>query len=295
MNRLSGIAEMIQILIDHMKTYELTGAGIVFIVILIASIWLVQLIAFGFEKIFQKNVNGWIRCILVILLSFSVTLSMAYAWLNQVQPASEKVNDALISADSVIVYKTDYGWFFDSWGTENAMVFYGEEQIDETAYAPLMRACANQGLDCFLLEPQFHRHYLDDSCMPEVMNRHSYPGFFTGGIGSSAVSAVSYANAYPEVFDGVILFDAVPEETMNEDSVLIAIYAAIDGMNTGGYEEAKKSFPLHTREASIDGAVHAGFAETAVSEVSEKASISPELQRQIAGQMIRQALIHGGK
>lgn len=283
---------MAEQIIEQLSMYEKVTAGIVMILIVIFSIWVIQLIRFGFEKLSGRNMWAWVRVVLTLLLSAGLAALGADLWVNRYTKANEDAKEYLISNQAVVIHPLDYGYFFDSWGTENAMIFYGEELIDETAYAPLLERCAVQGLDCFLITQPYHRVSLNPNGPDQILAAHSYYGWYMGAHGSAAPYALAYCNDHPQVFDGLILFGAYPEEKLHKNMNLIAVYASEDGLfDTEGYEKAKKNFPENTREATIQGANHSGFADCGLMQGDREALISSDLQQQKAAEMVRMALI----
>lgn len=280
-----------EILFGQLSAYEKTLAAILLILIITASIWIVQLVCFLYEKASKKETWTWLRWLMSILLSIALCMQAVYLWLQKCVPALPEAKDALLSEGYVSVHPLERGYFFDGWGNESAMIFYGEEKTDETAYAPLLAKCAAQGIDCFLLEMPYHRVSLDPQAAYDILSVYSYHRWYMGAHGSAAPYAVRFVNEYADAFEGVILFGAYPKETLAEGLSLIAIYAGEDGLFDGkGYETAKKNFPERCRESTITGGNHTGFLSCGLLKGDHEASITSELQQQLAAEMVRLAL-----
>lgn len=284
--------EMLRILFEHLSAEQKYFAAAFFCGALLFGFLLVQLCFFAYEKVSGKQGNGWLKAILTILLACGFSVSGFFGWLNRTVKADESAREALLSTDAVMVHPTEYGYFFDGWGTYAALIFYGEETIEEEAYAPLLSQCAAQGIDCFMVRMPYHRAYLNVSAADEILQRYDYGSWYMAAHGSGAQSAAAYANAHSSQLAGMILFGAYPEVKLNDGLRLIAVYAQRDGLfDYDGYDQAKSSFPEKTREAMITGANHSGFGAYEKPGMDHEALISSSLQQRLAAQMVRMALM----
>ena len=78
-------------------------------------------------------------------------LAGCFVYVSDRYQADERALEAM-SSDEVIIEKTDYGWFFDGAGKEDALIFYPGAKVQETAYAPLLHELASAGTDVFLVK-----------------------------------------------------------------------------------------------------------------------------------------------
>ena len=55
----------------------------------------------------------------------------------------------MASSGGVTVTQIDEGYWFDGPSEDKALIFYPGAKVEETAYAPMMKSLAEQGVDCF--------------------------------------------------------------------------------------------------------------------------------------------------
>ena len=282
--------DTLNILLQHITKREICAAAIILCLILIGVIWLVRLCGFLFEKAFHKQWNSWLRAFVVLFAAAGVFLYACYAYLSLNITAGTKAESALMSNEAVIVHKIDEGYFFDGWGSDKALIFYGEERIEETAYAPLLNRIAAQGIDCFLVSMPFQRAYLDENAADEIRRSHTYYRWYMAAHGSAMDTALHYVNEHQKEYDGLIAFGAYPRQQLSGSLAYIGIYGQNDTLfNAGGYDQ--NNLPEKRREATIKGANHSGFGDFGTLEFDGQASISSSLQQQLAAEMVRLALI----
>ena len=90
--------------------------------------------------------------LLIALLIPILTAGAFFAYTGQYCHADAAAAAALVSDRNVAVSQTDYGWFFDGPSEDDALIFYPGGKVEETAYAPLLRGLAEQGMDVCLVK-----------------------------------------------------------------------------------------------------------------------------------------------
>ena len=282
--------DTMNLLLQHITNREICAASIILCLILMGVIWLIRLCGFLFEKAFHKQWNFWLRAFLVLISAAGVFLFACYEYLNFNVSAGSQAETALMSTEAVMVHKIDGGYFFDGWGSDKALIFYGEERIEETAYAPLLNRIAMQGIDCFLVSMPFERAYLDENAADEIRRTHSYYRWYMAAHGSAMETAAHYVNEHQKEYDGLIAFGAYPKQRLSDSLAYIGIYGENDTLfAVGGYDQA--NLPAKRREATIRGANHSGFGDFGTLPFDGQAAISSSLQQQLAAEMVRLALI----
>ncbi|MBR3349870.1 MAG: hypothetical protein IKG55_07325 [Solobacterium sp.] len=281
---------VLKILLQHITNREICAAAIILTLILIGAIWLIRLCGFLSDRVFHKQWPFLLRAFLVFVCAGGVFLYACHAYLKMNVTAGSQAGTALMSNEAVIVHKIDEGYFFDGWGSDKAIIFYGEDRIEETAYAPLLNRIAMQGVDCFLITMPFQRAYLHEDAADAVRNRHSYYRWYMAAHGNAMETALHYVNKHQNQFDGLISFGAYPKQRLSDSLSYIGIYGQNDKLSgAGGYDPA--NLPEKRREATIRGANHSGFGDFGKLEFDGQASISSSLQQQLAAEMVRLALI----
>ena len=75
----------------------------------------------------------------------------------QIYHHADETAIAFLEGNEVVqVSCVGYDYLFDGPGERDAMVFFSSAKVEETAYAPLLCAIAERGIDCFLMKVPFH-------------------------------------------------------------------------------------------------------------------------------------------
>ncbi len=103
------------------------------------------------------------RLILGAILTLIVLACIGFAlYVGSYYRADETVAQAMAPADGISVEETDGNTIVFSPSEPKAgLIFYPGGKVEHTAYAPLMRACAERGLLCVLVKMPCNLAVLD--------------------------------------------------------------------------------------------------------------------------------------
>lgn len=195
-----------------------------------------------------------------------------------------RAEDAALQAlqtDTVLVQRTDYGWFFDGPAEDQALIFYPGAKVEESAYAPLLRSLAEGGLDVCLVKMLLHLAVLDMNAADGIRQQYGYRRWYIGGHSLGGAVAANYAAAHD--LDGVILLAAYPTKPVDEPMLLIC--GTEDAVVDREKLSASGTYGAVTEE-EIEGGNHAGFGNYGPQRGDGEAAISPEQQQAIAREAI---------
>lgn len=196
---------------------------------------------------------------------------------------------ALVSGDTVQITQTPYGWLFDGPSERNALIFYPGAKVEETAYAPLLRLLAQEGMDVCLVSMPFHLAIFGANKADSVMARHDYDHWYVGGHSLGGAMAANFAASHGDQLTGLILLAAYPTKPLNKTLLEISIYGSEDGvLNMEKIEAGKAYAPEDYREYVITGGNHAQFGNYGEQRGDGTATISSEEQQQMAVRYIIQ-------
>ena len=155
----------------------------------------------------------------------------------------------------------DVIWFVPEDPTAG-LIFYPGGKVEYTAYAPLMRACAEQGILCALVRMPGNLAVLDTNAADGL--QEEYPEvttWYIAGHSLGGAMASNYAAAHSEDFDGLILLAAYSTKDLTGTTLrVLSVYGSEDGvMNRGSYEKNRANLPADTTEVILDGGCHAQF------------------------------------
>ena len=225
----------------------------------------------------QKNKKR----ILWLILPLAVILSAVafFIYTGQYYHADANAAGALISDGTVAVSRTDYGWFFDGPSDEEAMIFYPGGKVEETAYAPLLRLLAADGMDACLVRMPFRLAVLAPGRAENVMERYGYTRWYIGGHSLGGVCAAYYASEHADRLTGLILLAAYPARQLPEDLKTVLIYGSADGvLDREKYDAARRYVPASADEYVIEGGNHAQFGSYGFQKGDGEAGITAAAQ-----------------
>ena len=104
----------------------------------------------------RKKRGLWKKLLLSALLGLALAAIGGGVFVSVYYHAAPEAAAALQTDATVTVETIGKGYFFDGPGTEAALVFYPGAKVASEAYAPLLRALAKDGLDCFLVRMPPH-------------------------------------------------------------------------------------------------------------------------------------------
>ena len=245
----------------------------------------------------MANRRGFRRIHLAWIIPLGLILILAAGFLiysASYYHADSTALEALNSAGDVQVMKTDYGWFFDGPSEECALVFYPGAKVEETAYAPLLRALAEAGMDVCLVKMPFRFAFFGINRAGAILERSDHERRYIGGHSLGGAMAAEYAAKHPGDADGMILLGAYSAAEPPDDILEIVIYGSEDGvLNKDLVAKGRTMAPARYVEHVIAGGNHAQFGSYGAQSGDGAASVTPEEQRAETVRVILEALGSG--
>lgn len=152
--------------------------------------------------------------------------------------------------------------FLPESGAECGFVFYPGGKVEHTAYAPLLRGLAEQGILCVLTEMPFHLAVLDVNAADGIPEQYpEITDWYIGGHSLGGSMAAAYAADHTDPYDGLVLLASYSTEDLsNTELRVISVYGSKDGvLDFEKYRENAGNLPASTIEAVVDGGNHACF------------------------------------
>lgn len=228
----------------------------------------------------KRKVGRGKRVLLGLLVGLLLFTGIAGGYLAVYQKAEPEAVAAMAAATDVTVTKEDGYYVFDGPGQEAALLFFPGGKVETTAYAPLMKTIAGQGVDCFLLDMPFHLAVFGMNRPDKVLQKYDgYKTVLVGGHSLGGSAAALYANGGTDTVDGLVLLAAYPTKDVGSLQVL-SVYGSLDGvLERDAYENAKPLWSGHGTEVVIAGGNHAGFGNYGRQSGDNEAEISAEAQQ----------------
>lgn len=226
-----------------------------------------------------------LKTILAVLLCVVLALVIGFgAYVSNYYHADSTADKALQSKD-IEVAKTSDGTisFRPRRGSDTGLIFYPGGKVEYTAYAPLMKEYAENGIACVLLKMPFNLAVFDINAAEDVYD--NYPEikhWYIGGHSLGGAMAAYYASKHANKLEGLILLGAYSTEDLSNTDLKIAL---IDGthdevINKKKVAETKNNYPENARSYMISGGNHSQFGSYGHQKGDGTATISPEKQWQ---------------
>lgn len=199
-------------------------------------------------------------------------------YLNVYYPADQT---AVVEMSTVEMKKIDGAYFFDGPGDDRAIIFYPGAKVETIAYAPLMSAIAEEGIDCFLVDMPFRMAMLDSNAADRIISSYSYEKWTMAGHSLGGLVSSGYATKHSDLIDSVVLLAAFPNSQIPDSIRLCSIYGTNDGcLSMESYVSSKEYWPSDVTELVIEGGNHAQYANYGPQSDDNEASITREEQQQ---------------
>ena len=227
----------------------------------------------------KKRTRIILSVCLVVLLAFGIG---GYAYVIDYYHADETALEAMAYlTDSVQVEQDgDVIWFVPEDPTAG-LIFYPGGKVEHTAYAPLLRACAEQGILCALVRMPGNLAVLDANAADGLRQKHpEITAWYMAGHSLGGAMAANYAAAHAEDFNGLILLAAYSTKDLTGTTLrVLSVYGSEDGvLNRESYEKNWSNLPADTTEVVLDGGCHAQFGSYGPQDGDGIPSISGEEQ-----------------
>lgn len=177
-----------------------------------------------------------------------------------------RADDAAITAMSpaadVAVEQRENTLAFIPEDAETGLIFYPGGKVEYTAYAPLMRALADNGVLCVLVRMPLNLAVLDLNAADGIPEEYpQVKRWYMGGHSLGGSMAASHAAKNASSFAGLVLLASYSTADLSESGLpVISIYGSEDGvLNMEKYAEYKRNLPAASEEHILKGGCHAGF------------------------------------
>lgn len=208
----------------------------------------------------KKRIYAVVAVILAIILLCGIGCAV---YVSDYCHAEEKTAQAMASDDHVTVSDAGDGvLLFLPDDPKAGLIFYPGGKVDYTAYAPLMRTCAQRGILCVLLKMPWNLAVLDVNAADGITERcPEIDVWYLGGHSLDGAMAANYAASHSDAFDGLILLAAYSTKDLSgSDLTVLSVYGSDDQvLNAGKYAANRNNLPADVIEVVIEGGCHAGF------------------------------------
>ncbi|MBQ7740211.1 MAG: alpha/beta hydrolase [Eubacterium sp.] len=230
------------------------------------------------------------RIVLIIIgVVAAVVLALAVVWGKTYYRAVD-INNDIVTRGAITVKEEKEYYFFDGVGNESALIFYPGANIDERAYAPLMRTLALQGVDCYLLKMPLKFALFGTDRAAQIIAKGGYQKYFLAGHSLGGVAASRFADNNPESISALFLLASYPDKKMeNVRFPVVFIYGNQDKiLNKDKLIKGVDYADAYGEEIILKGANHAYFGSYGEQRGDGNAKITPKEQWKNTSEIILQ-------
>lgn len=224
----------------------------------------------------KKLAFGTVGALLVAAVLFCVGYVNDYYKANVQAVEAFEVENAVareVLEDGTIVYAPEKA--------DTGLIFYPGGKVEYTAYEPLMKALASEGIMSVLIEMPFHLAVFDVNAADGIQEQYTnIEKWYIGGHSLGGSMAAAYLGDYAEEYAGLVLLGSYSTEDLSETSLkVLSVYGSEDQvLNYDNYVESKSNLPTDFTEVVLDGGCHAYFGMYGAQEGDGTPSISNEEQ-----------------
>lgn len=191
---------------------------------------------------------------LAIIISLAIYVNIYYK-------PSTFAREELKSNEVVEVYHEKQYYVFEPKSYDTGIIFYPGGKVDAVAYAPLLKALANEGILCILCEMPFRLAVLDSNAADGIQAKFEVEYWYMAGHSLGGSMAASYIAKHSDEYEGLILLAAYSTANLSNTNLeVLSIYGEFDKvLNKEKYEKNLTNLPNTYKEYVIRGGCHAFF------------------------------------
>lgn len=223
------------------------------------------------------------KVILAVCLAVLFLLGVSgYAYVADYYRADEAAVAAIAYQADDVQIKVDGNvtWFVPQEPTVG-LILYPGGKVEHTAYAPLLRACADQGLLCALVRMPGNLAVLGANAADGLQEEHpEITSWYIAGHSLGGAMAANYAAAHSDDYSGLILLAAYSAKDLTQTPLqVLSVYGSEDGvMGRESYKKNWANLPADTTEVILEGGCHAQFGSYGSQDGDGTPTISGEEQ-----------------
>ena len=199
------------------------------------------------------------RKLLAVLIAMAIVFAAGWAYVADYYRADEA---AVAAMADVRAAQNGNTVAFITEDAETGFIFYPGGKVEYTAYAPLMRALADEGVLCVLTGMPLNLAVLDMNAADGIPQQYpQVQKWYIGGHSLGGSMAASHAAKNAGAYEGLVLLASYSTADLSASGTkVISVYGSEDGvLNMEKYEENKDNLPADFEEYVIEGGCHAGF------------------------------------
>ena len=214
-------------------------------------------------------------------LLIAVLSAACVVYVQDFYRADETALEAMVSDRQVTVNRFERSVVFLPEEPACGVIFYPGGKVEHTAYAPLMRKLAENGVLCVVPEMPGNLAVLNHKAASGIPEQYpEIAEWYLAGHSLGGSMAAVFAADHAENYEGLILLAAYSTADLRESGLrVLSIYGSEDGvLDFERYNNNRSNLPDATREILLDGGNHACFGSYGLQTGDGASLISQEKQ-----------------
>ncbi|MEZ4667209.1 MAG: alpha/beta hydrolase [Anaerolineae bacterium] len=212
----------------------------------------------------MRKLLNWKRILFALLVIVILITSGFVIWANNPLPPMPEAL-AAIESDSTVTVTIENGWYtFRPIKTRptTGFIFYPGGRVDARAYAPQLRAIAEQGYLTVITPMPLNLAIFGLNQASDVIK--AYPEIQHWGIGGHSLGgamAARFVQSNPSAVEGIVFWASYPDIDLSTFSIkAVSIFGTNDAVaQSSGIQNSDKLLPASTPFIAITGGNHSGF------------------------------------
>lgn len=233
----------------------------------------------------RRKSRKWKAALAVAGSMLAVCFAAWIIYVGDYYHADDTAMEALCTGGDVAVeWLGDGVAVFRPEGAEAGLIFYPGGKVEFTAYAPLMRGLAEEGILCLLVRMPCNLAVLDMDAAEGLQGEFPEVGeWYMAGHSLGGAMAAGYAAGHADEYEGLVLLAAYPAVDISQSGLgALSVYGSEDGvLDMGKYNSSKSNLPADMEEHIIEGGCHAQFGSYGMQDGDGEPGIDGEEQRGI--------------
>ncbi len=200
---------------------------------------------------------------LIIALSVIIIFAAACGiYLGDFYRADSVAVGAFSTDNQINRSETDNTVVFEPQNPIAGLIFYPGGKVEHTAYEPLMKACADRGILCVLVEMPFNLAVFDINAAEGIQEKFpEIQSWYIGGHSLGGSMAAAYLEKNSDDFEGLVLLGSYSTADLSRtDLEVLSLFGSNDKiMNLDKYIKNRSNLPDDYFDILIDGGCHAYF------------------------------------
>ena len=223
-----------------------------------------------------------LKKILTIVLTVILIMCTGFAFYAADYYKAQNTYDYITSKGSIITAGDEI--------SDTGIIFYPGAKVEYTAYAPLMKACADEGYFTACIKMPFNFAFFNMDGADRVIAKHpEIKRWYIAGHSLGGAMAGSYIGDNAEKYEGLILLAAFTTADISDSGLkVLSVYGSEDEvLAEDSYIKYRKCLPHDYKEVVIEGGCHGYFGDYGMQKGDGNPSVTREEQIEITADEIR--------